>query len=170
MKKAFMIALCCIALSFTACNKPETDDTDYTPNYVGTYVGPFTFTFTEMHMGDQVLPGGTQYMIDDICMIITKGTTDNAVIATVTVDNETRETVGTAKADKADFDVVHLTVDKPDQGYRCELDMKMEGVKGDDGVLNITGTFTGEGVFNWLGTEYIIDEAKGTLVGNLVKQ
>ena len=121
-------------------------------------------------MGEQNLPGGTQYQIDDICMVITKGTTDNALVATVTVDNETRETVGTAKEDKADFDVVHLTVDKPDQGYRTELDMKMEGIKGEDGVLNITGTFTGNGVFNFLGVNYIIDEAKGTLVGNLVKQ
>ena len=48
--------------------------------------------------------------------------------------------------------------------------MKMEGVKGEDGVLNITGTFTGNGVFKFLETEYIINDAKGTLVGNLVKQ
>ena len=169
MKKLFMIALCCIALSFTACKKPA-ETVDYTPNYVGTYVGPFTFTFTEMHMGTQELPGGTQYTLDSICMVITKGTTDNAIVATVTVDNETRETVGTAKEDKADFDIVHLAVDKPDQHYKCELDLKMEGVKGEDGILNITGTFTGNGVFNFLGTEYIVNDAKGTLVGNLVKQ
>lgn len=179
MKKTFIIALCCMALSFVACKKPvdptpvdptpndptPVENVDFAPNYVGNYIGSYDFAITSMNEQAQSL----SFVIDNIGMDITKGTTDNALTATVTVDNETRQTTGTAMKEKADFDSVHLIIDKPDQGYRFELDLKMEGTKEND-TLNITGTFSGDGTFIFNGVENILNEVSGNITGELVKQ
>ena len=176
MKKTLIIALCCMALSFTACHKPDTPDTpddptpevvDYTPNYIGNYIGSYNFVITSMNNQPQ---NTLSFPMDNIGMDITKGSGDNAIKATVTVDNETRQTTGTAMEDKIDFDFVHLTIDKPDQGYNFALDLKMEGKKTAGDTLNIVVSFTGNGTFVFLGVENILDEVSGTLTGALVKQ
>ena len=107
-------------------------------------------------------------------MNIAKGTAFNAITATVTVDNETRQTSGTATAEKADFESVNLIIDKPDQNYYFDLNLKMEGTKTANDTLNIIGTFSGNGkatIFTPQGPfEQIFNEVSGTLNGNLVKQ
>ena len=176
MKKTLIIALCCMALSFTACHKPDTPDTpddptpevvDYTPNYIGNYIGSYNFVITSMNNQPQ---NTLSFPMDNIGMDITKGSGDNAIKATVTVDNETRQTTGTAMEDKIDFDFVHLTIDKPDQGYNFALDLKMEGTKISD-TLNIIGTFSGNGNFTMpTGDVMLLDEVSGDVIGKIVKQ
>jgi len=172
MKKTFIIALCCMALSFVAC-KPEpspndpVDNVDYTEKYVGNYLGAYDFTITSMN-NEAVT--NMSFPIESIGMNITKGDADNAIIATVTVDNETRQTRGTAKADKADFESVNVIIDKPDQLYTFDLALKMEGKKVDTDTLTISGTFSGKGKFTFMGQENILEEVSGNLTGKLVKQ
>ena len=145
MKKTLIIVLCCMALSLVACKKHlDPTPVDYTENYVGNY-------------------------IENIGMEIAKTEQFNEITVTVTVDNETRQTLGTATKEKADFETVHLVIDKPDQLYKFNLDLKMEGTKESD-TLNITGTFSGDGTFTFNGVENFLNEVSGNLSGNLVKQ
>ena len=174
MKKTLLIALCSIAVAFAACKKPvepTPDPVDYTPTYVGNYLGQFDFNITSVNHQAQTLA----FTIDNIGMDIAKGTAFNAITATVTVDNETRQTSGTATAEKADFESVNLIIDKPDQNYYFELSLKMEGTKAEnDTTLNIVGTFSGSGKATILtpqgAFEQIFDEVSGNLSGDIVKQ
>ncbi len=171
MKKTIIIALSFLAVLFAACNKPvepTPPSVDYSANYVGNYVGQFLFNDISMTMAGQTQTG-ISFPIDSIGMSITKGSEANAIIATVTVDNETRQTAGTSMEEKADFESIHLIIDKPDQGYKFELDLKMEGTKESD-TLNITGTFTGDGRFIFNEMETVLDEVTGNLQGKLVEQ
>ena len=172
MKKTLIIALCCIVALMTACKKkpvdptPDPEPVDYAANYVGNYIGEFTLTVLTMN-NEEV--NNWSFPVDSIHMDLAKGETFNSVTATVTVDNETRYTNGTASEEKADFETVHLIIDKPDQGYRFDLDLKMEGSKAEN-VLNITGSFTGTGTFEFNGQIFILDEVSGTVSGILTKQ
>ncbi|MBQ8957534.1 MAG: hypothetical protein IJ057_03370 [Bacteroidales bacterium] len=171
MKKKLLIALCSLAVIFTACRKPvdptpTPEPVDYTSNYVGNYVGQFTLTITSMNNQPQ---SNMTFPIDGIGMDIAKGTEDNAITATVTVESETHQTQGTATADKADFETVRLVIDKPDQFYKFNLDLKMEGTKAESDTLNIVGSFSGDGDATIMGQEQIFNEVSGTLTGKLVK-
>ena len=172
MKRTLIIALGCLAMLFAACKKPvEPTPTptpvDYTAKYVGNYMGQFTLTIKSMNNQPQ---SSLSFPVDGIKMDITKGTANDAIIATVTVDNESHQTNGTATADKADFETVHLLIDKPDQNYTFNLDLKMEGTKVSD-TLNIVGTFSGDGNFTMpTGEPMQLDEVSGDLIGKIVKQ
>ena len=176
MKKTLIIALCCIAVAFASCKKKPveptpvdptpTEDANYAPNYVGSYNGSYTFVITSMNNQ----PQNMSFLMDNIVMNITEGTEGNTITATVTVDNETRQTTGTTTKEKIDFDFVHLTIDKPDQGYKFALDLKMDGTKTENGNLIITGDFTGDGEFFFNGVTNVLDEVSGALNGELVKQ
>ena len=169
MKKTLIIALSCLVVLFAACKKKPVEPTpvDYTANYVGNYMGQFTLTITSMNNS---AVSNISFPIDSIKMDIAKGTETNAITATVTVDNESHQTSGTATADKADFGTVHLVIDKPDQHYSFNLDLKMEGSKAASDTLNIVGSFTGKGSAEIMGQEQIFDEVSGTLNGKLLKQ
>ena len=169
MKKTLIIVLCCMALSLVACKK-HVDPTpvDYTENYVGNYIGQFLFSDVKMVSNGQTQTGFS-FPIENIGMEIAKTEQFNEITVTVTVDNETRQTLGTATKEKADFETVHLVIDKPDQLYKFNLDLKMEGTKESD-TLNITGTFSGDGTFTFNGVENFLNEVSGNLSGNLVKQ
>jgi hypothetical protein len=169
MKKTLIIALSCLVVLFAACKKKPVEPTpvDYTANYVGNYMGQFTLTITSMNNS---AVSNMSFPIDSIKMDIAKGTEANAITATVTVDNESHQTSGTATADKADFGTVHLVIDKPDQHYSFNLDLKMEGSKAASDTLNIVGSFTGKGTAEIMGQEQIFDEVSGTLNGKLLKQ
>lgn len=169
MKKTLIIALSCLVVLFAACKKKPVEPTpvDYTANYVGNYMGQFTLTITSMNNS---AVSNMSFPIDSIKMDIAKGTETNAIMATVTVDNESHQTSGTATADKADFGTVHLVIDKPDQHYSFNLDLKMEGSKAASDTLNIVGSFTGKGAAEIMGQEQIFDEVSGTLNGKLLKQ
>ena len=169
MKKTLIIALSCLIVLFAACKKKPVEPTpvDYTANYVGNYMGQFTLTITSMNNS---AVSNMSFPIDSIKMDIAKGTETNAITATVTVDNESHQTSGTATADKADFGTVHLVIDKPDQHYSFNLDLKMEGSKAASDTLNIVGSFTGKGTAEIMGQEQIFDEVSGTLNGKLLKQ
>ena len=91
----------------------------------------------------------------------------------MTVGNETHYTNGTATAEKAAFEAVHLVIDETHQisnPYIFNLDLFMEGTKAVSDTLNITGSFSGNGSFFFAGNETILDEVSGTLSGKLVKQ
>ena len=169
MKKTLIIALCSLAVLFAACTKPEPDPepVDYTPNYVGNYVGQFSLTITSMNNQPQ---SNMTFPIEGIGMNIIKGEETNAIMASVTVEDETHYTNGTAMAEKADFETVRLVIDKPDQLYKFNLDLKMEGTKTEGDTLNIVGSFSGDGNATIMGQEQIFNEVSGTLSGKLVKQ
>ncbi len=171
MKKTLIIALCSIAVMFAACKKPvEPTPTpiDYAPNYVGNYLGQFTLSINSMNNN---AVSNMSFPVDSIRMDITKGAEANAITATVTVDNEAYHTSGTATIDKADFEVVHLVIDKPDQKYMFNLDLKLEGTKALNDTLNIVGTFSGNGNFTLpTGDLMLLNEVSGNVNGKLVKQ
>ena len=173
MKKTLIIALCSIAVMFAACKKPvEPTPTpvDYTVNYVGDYLGQFTLTINSLN--DQTMSPLT-FPIDGISMNIAKGAEANAITATVTVDNETRQTSGTTSAEKANFETVHLVIDEMHQisnPYIFNLDLLMEGTKPTSDTLNITGSFSGNGSATIMGQEQTFEKVSGTLTGKLVLQ
>ena len=173
MKKTLIIALCCILAVMAACKKkpvdptPEPEPVNYAEQYVGNYLGSFAFTI--LTMNNEAVTNMT-FPIDNITMNIAEGEGENAITATVTVDNETRQTTGTATEEKANFETVHIIIDKPDQGYRFDLDLKMEGNKMTADSLNIAGTFTGNGTFVFMGETNILDEVSGNVNGQLGKQ
>ena len=173
MKKTLIIALCCLVAVMAACKKkpveptPDPEPVNYAEQYVGSYLGSFDFTI--LTMNNEAVTNMT-FPIDNITMNIAEGEGENAITATVTVDNETRQTTGTAIEEKANFETVHIIIDKPDQGYRFDLDLKMEGNKMAADSLNITGTFTGNGTFVFMGETNILDEVSGNVNGQLGKQ
>ena len=176
MKKTFIIALCCLVAVMAACKKkpveptPDPEPTNYAELYVGNYVG--SFALTVLTMNEQAVTNFT-FPIDSIGMNITEGDEENAITATVTVENETHQTTGTATKDKANFDPVHLVIDETHQlskPYLLHLDLQMEGNKAESDTLYITGSFTGNGVITFNNVENILDEVSGTLSGKLVKQ
>lgn len=176
MKKTVIIALSCLAVLFAACKKPveptptptptpEPEPVDYTVNYVGNYLGQFILTIKSMNNQPQT---SLDFPVDSICMEIAKSEKFNTITATVTVDSETRQTTGTATAEKADFETVHLLIDKPDQHYTFNVDLKMEGSKVSD-TLNVIGTFSGDGAATIMGQDQVFDEVSGTISGRLLK-
>ena len=173
MKKTLIIALCCLVAVMAACKKkpveptPDPEPINYAEQYVGSYLGSFDFTI--LTMNNEAVTNMT-FPIDNITMNIAEGEGENAITATVTVDNETRQTTGTAIEEKANFETVHIIIDKPDQGYRFDLDLKMEGNKMTADSLNIAGTFTGNGTFVFMGETNILDEVSGNVNGQLGKQ
>ena len=175
MKKTFIIALCCIVALMAACKKkpveptpePEPEPIDYAANYVGNYLGIFTLTIFTMN-NEEV--NNMNFLVDNIRMDLAKGEEFNAVTATVTVDNESRQTTGIANEKKTDFESVNLIIDKPDQHYMFNLDLKLEGNKPDSDSLNISGTFSGSGNFEFMGETQILDEVSGIVNGKLGKQ
>ena len=176
MKKTLLIALCSLAVMFAACTKPEPEPEpepeaiDYAPNYVGNYLGQFTLTINSMN--NQAV-NNMAFPIDGIGMNINKGEEANAFTAMVTVGNESHYTNGTATAEKADFDTVHLIIDETHQisnPYIFNLDLLMEGTKANSDTLNIIGTFSGDGSATIMGQEQVFNEVSGTINGKLVKQ
>lgn len=170
MKKGIIIALCGLAIVFAACKKPvepTPEPVDYTPNYVGDYIGQFTLTITSMNNNPM---SNLAFPIDSIGMSITKGAETNAITATVSVENETHQTTGTAMEQKIDFGTIPFSIDKPDQNYSFTLDLKMEGNKTASDTLNIIGSFSGSGQASIMGQEQVFDEVSGTLSGKLVRQ
>jgi hypothetical protein len=111
--------------------------------------------------------------IDGIGMKIAKAEQFNAITATVTVDNESYQTSGTATDKKADFETVHLVIDETHQlsnPYLFNLDLQMEATKTESDTLNIVGTFTGNGHATIMGQEQVFNKVSGTINGKLVKQ
>ena len=171
MKKTLIIALCGLAVMFAACKEPvepvEPEPVDYTIDYVGNYLGQFTLSISSMNNS---AVSNMSFPIDSIRMEITKGTAENAITAKVTVDNESHQTNGTATAEKADFESLHFVIDKPDQQYTFNLDLKLEGTKPTSDSLNIVGTFSGNGSASIMGQEQQFEEVSGTVNGKLIRQ
>lgn len=171
MKKTLIIALSCLVVLLAACKKPvepTPEPVDYALNYIGNYIGQFTLTINSMNNQPQ---SGLSFPIDSISMDIAKGENINAITATVTVEDESHQTSGTATAEKADFGTVQLVIDKPDQNYYFSLNLMMEGRKAESDTLNIIGTFSGNGNFTLpTGDVVPLDEVSGNVSGKLGKQ
>ena len=174
MKKTLIIALCSLAVMFAACKKPVEPTpepvVDYTTQYVGDYLGQFTLTITSMNNQQQT---GMSFPIDGIGMVITKGEGDNALVASMTVDDETHQAMGTATNEKATFAPLHLVIDETHQisnPYLFNLDLQLEGTKAESDTLSITGSFTGNGSASIMGQEQTFEEVSGTVNGKLVRQ
>lgn len=170
MKKALIIALSCLVVMLVACKKPvepTPEPVDYAPNYVGNYIGQFTLTINSMNNS---AVSNMTFPIDNIGMDIAKGEMINTITAAVAVENEIHYTDGTVTQEKADFGTVHLVIDKPDQFYKFELDLEMEGNKTVGDTLNITGSFAGSGSATIMGQEQVFNEVSGTLVGKLAQE
>lgn len=173
MKKTLIVALCCIVALMTACKKkpveptPEPEPVNYAEQYVGNYLGSFTLTINTMN-NEAVT--NMSFPIDGIHMDLTKGEEINSITAKVTVDNESHQTSGVTTSEKADFESIHLKIDKPDQNYMFNLDLKLEGYKTSSDTLNIIGTFSGNGSFEFMGENNILDETSGTVHGILEKR
>jgi hypothetical protein len=106
-------------------------------------------------------------------MDITQGTEANTITATVTVGNKSHYTNGTATAEKAEFETVHLVIDETHQisnPYIFNLDLLMEGTKAASDTLNIVGSFSGDGSATIMGQEQVFNEVSGTISGKLAKQ
>ena len=172
MKKTLIAALCCIVALLAACKKkpvepePEPQNVNYAEQYVGNYTGQFTLTILTMNNEPAT---NMSFPIDGITMDIAKGEQDNTVTATVSVDNESHQTSGTTSADKADFENVQFKIDKPDQQYAFDLSLKMEATKPTSDSLNVVGTFSGSGMFTFMGQINVLDEVSGTVSGKLAK-
>lgn len=174
MKKPFIIALCCIVAAVAACKKKPVEPTpepvpqpvEFSEKYVGNYLGNMVLaiqgTIDTVSISVPML-----FPFDSIAMTITKGDADNTVNATVIIDNELYQTSGTATADKADFDVVHLILDKPD--FNVTGDVQFVATPAESDSLNLSGSFAGTGTVNFLGETYPIN-ATGTVNGKLGKQ
>ena len=172
MKKSLIIALSCLAIMFAACKKPvepTPEPIDYSASYVGNYIGQFTLSITSMNDQTQT---GLSFPIDSISMNIAKGSKVNSITATVTVGNESHYTNGTASAEKAEFETVHLVIDETHQinPYIFNLDLLMEGTKAESDTLNIVGSFSGNGTATIMGQEQVFTEVSGTINGKLAKQ
>lgn len=173
MKKGIIIALCSLVVAFVACKKPvepTPEPVDYTPNYVGDYIGQFKLTITSMNNQAQT---GMAFPIEGIGMDIAKGEESNSLIATMTVDDETHQATGTATSEKATFDPLHLVIDEMHQvssPYLFDLDLQLEGTKIEGDTLNIVGSFSGNGKAYFMNQEQVFEEVSGTVNGKLVRQ
>ena len=167
MKKTLFIALCSLAVLFTACTKPEPEPetVDYTPNYVGNYIGQFTLTITSMNNQPQT---GMSFPIDSIRMEIAKVEKINEFIATVTIDNEAYQAKGTISKEKAVFEPIHLILNKPDFSIICDLNLEGKPIEND--TLSLNGNFSGKGSAIIMGQEQNFDEVSGTVEGSIGKQ
>ena len=168
MKKTLIIALSCLAVLIAACKKPvepTPEPVDYTTNYVGNYLGQFTLTITSMNNQAQ---SGLSFPIDSIRMDIAKMDEVNAISATVTIENEPYQAVGTATEEKANFEPVHLILDRPDFSIICDIILEGQPVVGN--TLSLTGSFSGSGKAFIGGAEQQFDEISGTVTGQLNKQ
>ena len=164
MNKAFVIALSCIAVMLAACKKPEPAPTDYSADYIGSYLGKFTLTITSVNNQSQT---GMGFPLDSIRMDIAKGDSINTIVATVTIENEPYQAIGTVTKDEVAFDPIPLNLDKPD--FIVEGVINMKGTK-NEGKINITGDFGGCGMAFIMGQPNVFDEISGTVAGELEKQ
>ena len=170
MKKTLVILMCCIAVLFAACKKkseePTPDGGNYSEQYVGSYAGSLTIAVVGTIDTVNVTAPMT-FPVDSVWMEIKKGGTENSLKATVTIDNETQETTGVATAEKASFEKVHLTLNKPD--FNIVSDIKLNVSPAENDSLNVGGDFSGSGTANFFGSVYPI-VSTGTVSGKLAKQ
>ena len=172
MKKGIIIALCSLAIAFVACKKPvEPTPVNYAENYVGSYMGQFSFTITSLDNTPQT--GFEVPPIDNIVMDIAKGSETNTITATVTVDNKSYQASGSTTEEKAVISLNGLVIDETHQllfPYYFDVDLLLEGTKAASDTLNIDGTFSGSGRYTMAGVENPVEEVSGTVKGKLVKQ
>ena len=144
MKKTLIIALCCFAVAFASCKKKPVDPTpvDPTPSEDVNYAPNYVGSYN----------GSYTFAITSM--------NNQPQTLSFLMDNIVMNIAEGS----------HLTIDKPDQGYKFALDLKMEGTKAEGNTLNVNGNFTGNGEFFFNGVTNILDEVSGTLSGKLVKQ
>lgn len=150
--------------TFTTLAEPV-EPVDYTSNYVGNYLGQFTLAITSLN-NNQV--SDISFPIESFSIDIAEGTTPNTITATVTIDNESHQTFGVVTEEKVVFNPFHFVIDKPD--FMFDLDFVMEGTKAESNILNIIGTFSGNGSANILGYDQFFNEVSGAINGELMKQ
>jgi hypothetical protein len=171
MKKSLIIAMCCITVLFAACKKPvnptpEPETVDYSAKYTGDFLGSFTLSISGT-MSDTIPLSGLSFPFDSITMNIDHDDTFNSLVAKVTIDNEDYCTLGTASESKADFNSLHLNLNKPD--FDIIGDIKLEATVISKDSLSLGGDFSGTGTIYFMGIQYPVD-ATGIVNGRIGRQ
>ena len=161
MKKTLIIALCCLAVVFTACNKEKPYE-----KFIGDYEG------SGLVNGKMIIAGGLYSQdFNDIAIPmkinLSAGDADNKVVLTYINDelDETYTATGTITDNSVDFDPV--TVNTTIESYVVNATLDMDGTLAGN-ILTLNGVVTGGGTFidGGLSLNYTIE---GTMTGNLNK-
>ncbi len=175
MKKTLIITLCCIIAVMAACKKdpvePTPEPVDISELYVGDFLGNLTISVTGTlydTLGNEIpVTTPMDFPIDNITMQIMEGASDDVLNMSVTIDNETYESPGTATKESAVFERVPLNLDKP--GYIINGDIQLIVFPTESDTLNLGGDFKGAGTASLFGATYDLD-ASGVINGKLTKQ
>ena len=164
MKKHLIIALCCLAALFTACNKEKPNE-KFIGDWYGNGVANVTLTMT--------VPTGGSYSQEfnnitvPMSINLAAGETKDQVIFTYTNEevHETYTTKGVVKNNDVDFDPISVNMTVEGTTVTATLDLK--GILSTSGdVLALNGTVSGQGNYAEGGL-FIPYTATGTITANL---
>ena len=166
MKKTLIIALCCLSVLFTACNKEKPYE-----KFIGDWYGNGIVKGT-MTMNIPSIPGGSMdHNLDNIAIPmsikLSAGEAKNEVILTYTNDevNETYTTKGVINGNDVDFEPVNINMTVEATTIHATLDL-MGTLNERDDILALNGTLSGNGTVGDGGVS-IPFTATGTVTANL---
>lgn len=164
MKKHLIIALCCLAALFTACNKEKPNE-KIIGDWYGDGVANITLTLT--------LPNGSSYNQElnnitvPMSINLAAGESKDQVIFTYTNEevHETYTTKGTVKNSEVDFDPINVNMSIQGSTVTATLDLK--GIlSSNEDELALNGSVSGQGNYAEGGLS-IPYNATGTITANL---
>lgn len=164
MKKHLIIALCCLAALFTACNKEKPNE-KFIGDWYGDGVANITLTLT--------LPNGSSYNQElnnitvPMSINLAAGESKDQVIFTYTNEevHETYTTKGTVKNSEVDFDPINVNMSIQGSTVTATLDLK--GIlSSNEDELALNGSVSGQGNYAEGGLS-IPYNATGTITANL---
>lgn len=166
MKKHLIIALCCLAALFTACNKEKPNE-KFIGDWYGDGVANITLTLT--------LPNGSSYNQElnnitvPMSINLAAGESKDQVIFTYTNEevHETYTTKGTVKNSEVDFDPINVNMSIEGSTVTATLDLK--GIlSSNEDELALNGSVSGQGNYAEGGLS-IPYNATGTMTANLLR-
>ena len=163
MKKALIIAACCLTVLFTACNKEKPNE-KFVGDWYGTGIVNGTMTMTAL--GHELVQEFNNIEIP-MDINLSAGEAKNEVILTYT-DEEMHETYtakGIVKDNDVDFDPIDVDMTVEGTTVTATLDLKGT-LSSNEEVLALNGTVSGEGSFAEGGSS-IPYTANGTVTATL---